>query len=333
MLRNSLPKVFPNPRQGFLFSVKHFAPSFLQPNRFSLDGMAQEDGGGFGEFLGGFGRQEAAGASGGELVRHFGMPLQVIFQALRHILALREERDACGHVFPDLVEQERIVRAAEDERVDARVFRKELVQVLLHEIIGAGRGVFVVLDERHPHRARLRLDVDMREHLRDFQWIGAGRDRAGRPDHADVLRAAEAVHQLDGRTDDAQDAPRGVPPREVALLDRAQRLGRSRVASQNDQLASLAEEAHDGLAREAIDHLKRTPAIRSPGIVSQIDIIIRRHPFENLVEHRQSAITRIEHANRPGCFREHFHPEKEKRGMSLAESFPSTHYSMKQILL
>ena len=259
--------------------------------------MVQEDGGGFGEFLGGFGRQETASASGGELARHFGMPLQVIFQALRHILALREERDACGHVFPDLVEQERIVRAAEDERVDARVFRKELVQVLLHEIIGAGRGIFVVLDERYPHWARLRLDVDMREHLRDFQLIRTGRNRAGRPDHANMLRVAEAVHQLDGRTDDAQDAPRGVPPREVALLDRAQRLGRSRVASQDDQLASLAEEAHDGLAREAIDHLKRTPAIRSPGIVSQIDVIIFGHLLLDFVEDCQSAVTGVENTD------------------------------------
>ena len=261
--------------------------------------MVQEDGGGFGEFLGGFGRQETASASGGELARHFGMPLQVIFQALRHILALREERDACGHVFPDLVEQERIVRAAEDERVDARVFRKELVQVLLHEIIGAGRGIFVVLDERHPHRASLRLDVDMREHLRDFQWIGAGRDRARRPDYADVLRVAEAVHQLDGRTNHAQDAPRGVPPREVALLDRAQRLGRSRVASQDYQRAPLVEEVQHRLFGELVDNLKRPCTVGGTGIVAQIEVVVLRQPLAHLFENGEAAVSRVEDTDRP----------------------------------
>lgn len=97
--------------------------------------MAQEDGGGIGEFGGGFGGQEAAIASLCQTRIHFGMAVQIVGQTCSHIFPLRKQSDSGRQERFDLFDQQRIVRATQDKRIDLRIGSQNMFQMFPDEIV------------------------------------------------------------------------------------------------------------------------------------------------------------------------------------------------------
>ena len=105
------------------------------------------------------------------------------------------------------------------------------------------------------------------------------------------------------RTDDAQHTTRlPLHLRKVVLLNGFQSFGRSRIASQYHQMATQVEEFLHGFTRKLIHDLERTCPVGCAGIISQIKIIILRHQLTNLMQDGQSAVTGVEHSDRPRLF-------------------------------
>ena len=105
---------------------------------------------------------------------------------------------------------------------------------------------------------------------------------------------AEAVYDLHRRADDAEHTPcRVVPTGQVTLLNRSQRLGRCRVACQNDERTTFVKQVPYGFARKLINHLERARTVWSPCIIAQIDIVVVGKLLPDFLEDGQSAVTRI----------------------------------------
>jgi hypothetical protein len=92
---------------------------------------------------------------------HFGMPVEIVVQAVGYIFALWDDADVLGRELANLVEEERIVGAAEDNSVDLWVSAEQSVNVLAHEIVSPRALRLTVLDERNPEGARLTCDLDV----------------------------------------------------------------------------------------------------------------------------------------------------------------------------
>ena len=74
------------------------------------------------------------------------MASQVILQACSHLFTLGEEGDAGRQVSAYLIDQQRVVRATENDRVDPLILCQQTVDMLLDEVIRAGRIELVVFD-------------------------------------------------------------------------------------------------------------------------------------------------------------------------------------------
>lgn len=145
---------------------------------FGRNGLVDKDAGGVGETVGGFGGQIAAGAAFGAIPFDLRMTNQIVGEAVGYqfalgndgdwvsVLSSREARFFLGSRFSVLdfqfsevglylVQQQGIVRAAEDDGVDKRVAGEEFVQVFPHKEIRAVAVMLAGLDERHPKGARL----------------------------------------------------------------------------------------------------------------------------------------------------------------------------------
>ena len=157
----------------------------------SRDWFAEELGGYFFESGGGFGGEVAAGGTGGEAAAHGGMSVEIVVQTFGDVAALRHEGDAERGVLPDFVHEEGIVGATEDDGVDLRVEPEELVDVFLHEVVGAGVVVLVVFDEGHPHGAGDFGDDGAGVEAFDFDFVTLRTDGAFGGEDADVARGGE----------------------------------------------------------------------------------------------------------------------------------------------
>ena len=102
--------------------------------------------------------------------------------------------------------------------------------------------------------------------------------------------AGEVADFLDRRAYDAEHAARGVDHWQVALLYRAQSLGRGRVAGQYHQRAAEVEEPAHGVEREAVDQVERSRAVGLAGIVAQIDIVVAGQGASDFGEYCQAAV-------------------------------------------
>ena len=202
------------------------------------------------------------------------------------------------------------MRAAEDHRVDPRVL--EGSGDLAH---GLGRllaervGPF---DQRHEPRARDGDDLDARV-------VGV-----------DELLVAAARHGRLGR--EQPDAP--VPGRErrgvglglqdaddrhvERLLQVGQARGRRRVARDDHELDALPLEVAPHLQRKAADLSERTRAVGKARVVAEIDRVLVRKGHEQLVEHREAAHARVEHADRPAVHRGIIRPGSLRTWATLA---------------
>lgn len=231
--------------------------------------------------------------AGGVLGAHgvdVGMAREVSLEAGCHVLALRNDAHAARRVLQYFVEQQGIVRAAEYDGIYGRVAHHEGVDALLYEVVGAGRVVLVVLDERHPQRAGHPRHLYVGPQLGYLHAVAAALDGALGGQHAHVARQRQPAYAFGRGADYAKHAARGVDARQVVLLDGAQGLGRRRVAGYDDQAAAHREQPPDGFEREAVDHVERARPVRSAGVVAKVDVVILRQEAAHLVEDGQSAV-------------------------------------------
>lgn len=105
---------------------------------FSMNGLVEEAGGRGGKTVGVLCCEEAGCGSPCDAGFHVGVTTEVVGKAAGYVLALGDEMDVGGRVLTDLVDEEGVVGAAEDDGVDERVALQELVDILADEIVGAG---------------------------------------------------------------------------------------------------------------------------------------------------------------------------------------------------
>ena len=186
---------------------------------------------------------------------------------------------------------QRVVRAAEDHRVDARILERR--GVLAHRarrLLAEGIGP---LDQRHEAWARNLDDVDARVERSHELGVPAARDGrlGGQEPDAAVARRQHGSVGLRGEHADDRHRERPLQIRE--------RRGRGRVARRDDQLDALALQVARDLSREAADLGERARAVREPGGVSQVEEVLVREGDEALVQDGQAAHARVEDADRP----------------------------------
>ena len=128
-------------------------------------------------------------------------------------------------------------------------------------------------------------------------------DCAGGCQHAYAAVCAEPAGGFNGGAYHSEHAPRRVEIREVALLNRTQRLGRRRVAGKDDEVASALEQRPDSLKSELIDNVKRAGAVGSAGVVAEVEVVVMRQSPPHFFENCQAAVARIEHSDRAGSCR------------------------------
>ena len=226
---------------------------------------------------------ELVGVLGGEIadgvaLRTFlfdgGVALEIVLQALRHIFALRDDAHAGGQVLQDFRHEQRVVGAAQDERIDLRVEVHDLVDALLDEVVGAGGVGLVILYQRHPEGAGDAADGDVGEEFLDFQVVALALDGAFGGEDAYVAGLCQRADDLGGRAYDAQDTPLRVPQWQVVLLDTAQGLCRGGVAAEDDEMAAHLEESFDGLSRELVDDVEGTWSVGCTGIIAEVQVVV-----------------------------------------------------------
>ena len=151
----------------------------------------------------------------------------------------------------------------------------------------------VALDQRHEPRARDREHVGARVERAHELLVAAARDGRLRREQADPAVA----RRLDGRVRLGRDHADDRHP-ELGL-ELGQRGRGRRVAGDDDQLDALRLEEQADLAGEAAQLVERARAVRQPGAVAEVDEVLVRERDEALVQHRQAAHARVEHADRP----------------------------------
>lgn len=141
-----------NPKKAILFWIKGILSDggVVDGGVGGGDGGAEEVGGQGGEAVGVFGGEEADGAVARDAAVHLGMAPQVVDERAGDDFALFHDSDALGNVLPDFIDEQGIVGAAQNNRVDVGVGREGLVDVGLDEEIGAGAVGEAVFDQRHP---------------------------------------------------------------------------------------------------------------------------------------------------------------------------------------
>ena len=89
------------------------------------------------------------------------MSHEVLAQRCCHVLALWHDAHAGWGVLDNFVHEQRVVCAAENERVDVGVEAHDAFDALFDKVVGAWRVVLKVFDEWHPHGACERRDGDV----------------------------------------------------------------------------------------------------------------------------------------------------------------------------
>src|SRR5215211_3002338 len=235
------------------------------------------------------GGQEAVGA----------LPVGVVLDSLarerlgnltRGLLRREDQRDAAPeHALEDRADQ-RVVRAAEDDRVDPG--RLQRLRVVAHSIRRLGAERLVALDQRYEARAGDREEADAGVERVDELGIPAGGDRRLRRHQADPAVARREHGGVGLGRDHADD-------RDSELLLQLWERGRRRcVARRDDELDPLRFEEVPELARVAADLRKRARPVRQPRVVAEVDEVLVRHGHEALVQDSEAAHARVEDADR-----------------------------------
>ena len=175
-----------------------------------------------------------------------------------------------------LVEQQRIVRAAEYYRVDVRVEAHQGVDALLYKVVGTRRVVLVVLYQRHPQRAGHAGDADVGIEFLYLEYVALALYRALGGQYAHVARLRNRTYALGRGTYHAEHAACGVEHGQVVLLYGTQSLGRGRVAGQDDKVAAHREQFYHGLARKLVHHVERARPVGGACVVAEVQVVVLR---------------------------------------------------------
>ena len=132
-----------------------------------------------------------------------------------------------------------------------------------------------------------------RAHRALVRPAGDGRRRREQPD---ATRAAAGDGELRGGRDDADHVDPAVVLREV-LLERPERRRARRVAGDDDQLGLGLEQVVGDLDREPLELRLRPLAVREPGRVPEVDVVLGRQRHEQLVQDGEPADAGIEHGD------------------------------------
>ena len=186
------------------------------------------------------------------------------------------------YIFLYLFTKQRIVGATQDDCVDVGTLRHEGVNIFLDKIVGAWPVTLSVLDQRHPHGARVAVDFYVGKHLPNLDVIRETLHCSRCAKDAHVAGCGEIAYLLHGWADNTQHPAIGVDAGEVTLLNGAQRLGRGSVARKYHELAALIEQVLDRLQRELVNELIGAVAVGCSRIVAQEDVVILWKHFANL---------------------------------------------------
>src|SRR5438105_2093097 len=236
------------------------------------------------------GGEEAVRALAGRVVLD-PLPGQRLSDLARRLLGAEDEGDAAAEDPLEDRPDERVVRAAEDDGVDAG--RLQRVRVLPHRV-GRLRGEGIVaLDQRHEPRAGDRDEVDAGVERVHELVVAPRRDRRLRRHEPD----APIARRLDGRVrlrrDHADD-------RHAELLLELRERGRGGgVAGDENELHALGLEEAADLEREATDLRERPRPVGQPRVVAEVDEVLVAHRHEALVQDGEPAHPRVEDAHRP----------------------------------
>lgn len=222
----------------------------------------QEDGGRLAELVGRFGCEESASSFFAERLLQGRVPAEVVGEGLCDEVSLREQMHVVRDIFFDFFAEERVVRAAENECVNAWVSPEDFGDVFLYEIIGSVGSVLSVFDERHPHGAWLLLDDKTGVLLVELDDVGLGDDRSGCCEYSDVPRGGVLSDGFDGGSYDSENTSEvvvvGLPDvGQVFLLNVSECTCRGGVASEDNEVAVLLfEEVSHALPCVLVNDLK-----------------------------------------------------------------------------
>ena len=216
-----------------------------------------------------------------------------------------DDRDVVAGDPGDDLAQQRVVGAAQEERVDRRAGRSREDRVAgrvalaeqRRERVGdrglGGRTAQVArLDERDERRRRVLVDLDRRVLVLDRPEVGVRADRGRRRDDADPAVARGQRGRRGARPDDAQDR-QVVAPAERPDGDRG-----GRVAGDDDRLDVALGEPVERLRREREDLLVGSHAVGRPGVVAEVERRFARRAADDLAQDRQAADPGVEDPDR-----------------------------------
>ena len=184
---------------------------------------------------------------------------------------------------------------AEDHGVD--VCRAQWRADLAHDGDGTLVELLSRLDDRGERGAGNRVQGHVRIDRAHRFFVGAAGDRGGRGEQPDAAAARGGHRSQSPGADDAEhvDSERRLhhPPLQVG-----QRGSGGRVARDHEQLGAPPHELVGDLRREARELARRALSVGEAPRVTQIQEVLLRKRDEQLVQDRQPAHARVEHADR-----------------------------------
>ena len=157
--------------------------------------------------------------------------LERLFHEERRLIGTRHEHDVGSHHLADHAREIRVVGAAQEQRVDARLAHRRKEPLCEHHHFIAGR--LVALDELDESGARRRGERDVRTGRAHSLDVGARRDRADGADDADFVVVGHAHERPSTWLDDADDRHRQLG------LQVGERHGCGGVAGDDDHLGAV----------------------------------------------------------------------------------------------
>ncbi len=185
--------------------------------------------------------------------------------------------------------------ASQHYSINITTLTHQLTSIFLNKIIRSRPIKLPILNKRHPHRTCLLINLHTRPQMLHLQHITLARYRTRSSHNPHLPRPTILSQNLRTRPYYAQHTlpPRRVYSWQVHLLYRPQCLRRRRITSQYNKLCPHPKKPLHSLQCKPIHHIKRTSPIRSPRIITQINIIILWQSLPHGTKYRQPPIPRI----------------------------------------
>ena len=106
------------------------------------------------------------------------MTVEVVGKRVGYVGALRHYAHSVWNVLHNRTHEQRIVGATEDDGVDERILAHQLVDALLHEVVGAGRVCFAGFYYRCPKRAGNARNLNIGEEFLNLYLVRIALDCA-----------------------------------------------------------------------------------------------------------------------------------------------------------